>query len=200
MVSVVLLSGVIWLSWPVKKSLAPTTPSTTVAAVNVSADVDVPALVEDTIGFSTADLPDRDPAFTFSASIPSTWRVEYVAGSQAINFYDPQASSDSSLDQSVVFIKYYQAESWLTPSTVTIKSQSASTIDGRPAKTYQIEKKVGVANFSSQPAWRNLEHQVTDIRTTDNSPTTFYVVAKAPNLSTVSMENFLLSLTFSNSQ
>lgn len=156
------------------------------------------APLTDTSFFSTSDLPDRDPAFNFSASLPSGWVAESVAGSQAINLYNSGAAGDSSLEKSQIFIRFFQSSEFLTLSTVTIKSRAESTINGRPAVTYVIEKKSGVADFPSQPSWRNLEHRVTDIRSSDTSPTVFYVFAKAPGLDQKTFDAFLQSISFSS--
>jgi len=153
-----------------------------------------------TTTFSTADLVARDPAFDFSASIPGNWKVEYIAGSQAVNIYDPAADGDTNLARSKIFIKYFRAAGFLTLQTVNIKSRTESTINGRPAVTYVIEKKAGVADFPSQPSWRNIKHRVTDIRSTDASPTVFYVVAKAPDVDDATFDAFLRSLTYGSTQ
>lgn len=153
-----------------------------------------------TKSFSTADLPNRDPAFDFSASIPPEWAVEYVAGSQAVNLYDPNAAGEGNLQKSKIFIKYFRASSFLTLQTVDIKSRTETTINGRPAVTYVIEKKAGVADFPSQPSWRNTEHRVTDIRSTDASPTVFYVFAKAPDVSDELFDTFLASVMFGSAK
>ncbi len=146
--------------------------------------------------FSTADLPDRDPKLSFIATIPASWVAEYVAGSQAINFYDPKGTADSTLEKSQIFVKYFEASKFLTLTTVTIKSRTETTVNGRPTVTYIIEKKIGVADFPSQPSWRNREHRVTDIRSTNASPTLFYVFAKAPDVTDAVFDQFLTSVTF----
>lgn len=146
--------------------------------------------------FSTADLPDRDGHFDFTAELPAGWVAEYVSASQAINFYDPRAEGDSSLNQSMVFVKFFTGSDFATLSTVDIKSQTSLTIKDRPAVTYVIAKKPGVPNFADQPDWRNSEHRVTDIRSSSSSPTTFYVFAKSPSISDVVFDRFLNSLGF----
>lgn len=198
---VLLLGAVIWMFWPTKKSLAPTTTINSSTAVNVAADVDVPTnIASDLIGFSTADLPDRDPAFEFTAQMPSTWRVEYVASARAINIYDSRAAGSSSLEKSVVFISYYSAMSFTPSTAVDVKSRTETTIGGRAVLTTVVQKKSGVANFSDQPTWLNLEHQVTDIRTTDASPAIFYSFAQAPSLTTAQFDAFLSSITYTSNQ
>lgn len=197
LVGAVLAGAVIWFAWPPKKTAAPTVTVNTNTATNVSADVDTPVdSSSNTIVFSTTDLPDRDPAFDFTAYIPKSWRVEYVADSQAINIYDPQAKASSNLEKSQIFVKYFSASSFQTLSTVDIISQASLTINNRPAIAYTIKKKSSAKNFASQPSWRNIEHRVTDIRSTDNSPTTFYVFAKAPTVGDSQFDAFLNSVRF----
>lgn len=146
--------------------------------------------------FSTLDLPDRDPAFEFTAAIPTAWAAEYVPGSQAINVYDPRGERSTSLENSKIFIRYFTATTFQTLTTVDILERTTSTIADRPAVTYVIRKKSAAADFPSQPAWRNGEHRVTDIRSTDDNPTTFYVFAKAPDVSDETFDAFLASLKF----
>lgn len=195
-----LIGAVIWFIWPPKQSVAPTTNTANSAVVNtntttttVNTSTAVPAGM---IVFSTTDLPDRDPAFDFTVNIPKTWRVEYVSSSTAINLYDPKAAGATNLEKSQIFIKYFTASTFLTLTTVDIKSQTASTINGRSAMTYVIEKKPGIKDFVGQPSWRNAEHTVTDIRSTSDDPTTFYVFAKSPEVSDDLFESFLNSIKF----
>lgn len=148
--------------------------------------------------FSTDDLPDRDPKFSFTSAIPKTWVVEYVAGSKAINIYDPYAAGTTNLDQSRIFITFFQASDFQTLTTVTVKSRTPTTINGHAAVTYSISKKTDVPNFNSQPIWRNQEHRVTDIRTSTKSPTVFYALAKAPAVSNQVFDDFLKSLKFTS--
>lgn len=195
--------GVAWGIFYPKTSDAPTVnqnqlTNTNASQTNTSANTNRASSV--TEPFRTDDLPDRDPAFSFTADIPSAWAVEYVDGSQAINIYDPMGSGGSSLANAKIFMKYFRASSFETLTTVDIISQTSTTMNGRPAVTYVIKKKSAVPDFPSQPSWRNDQHRVTDIRTTDASPTIFYVVAKAPDVSEAVFEAFLLSLQFSTSQ
>jgi len=156
------------------------------------------APITDTAFFTTNDLPDRDPAFNFSARLPRPWVAEYVSSSQAINLFQPTAPGDSSLEQSQVFIKYFQASEFQTLTTVDIKSRTETTINGRPAVTYVIHKKSSVPDFPNQPSWRNQEHRVTDIRSTDASPSVYYVFAKSPNLDSGLFDEFLQTVSFSS--
>lgn len=160
---------------------------------NANAAVPVPAA---TRSVSATDIPGADPAFSFSAEIPSAWQVEAVAATQAINVYDPSLSASSNLERSRVFIRFFRASSFLTLTTVDIKSRTETTVGGRPAVTYVIEKRAGVPDFANQPSWRSQEHRVTDVRSTDASPTTFYVFGKRPDLDGATFEAFLASLKF----
>ncbi len=190
-----LVLGVAWGLFSPKTSEAPTvnTANSNTAAGTNTSNTNSAAT---TAHFSTVDLPDRDSAFAFAADIPSAWAVEYVSGSQAINVYDPKGAGSTSLANSKIFMKYFRASTFETLTTVDILSQQATTINGRPAVVYTIKKKVSVADFAAQPSWRNGEHQVTDIRTTDAGQTIFYVVAKAPDVGDAVFTAFLASLKF----
>ncbi len=145
---------------------------------------------------NTADLEGLVGPFAFSVEVPLGWQVEVVPAIEALNFYLPDAQGSSNLDKSQIFVRYFTANGFLTLSTVTIFSQTATTILGRPAVVYDIEKKSGVTNFSSQPFWRNQRHTVTDIRETDSNPATFYVFSQRPGIDQAIVDHFLNSLQF----
>lgn len=136
-------------------------------------------------------IPGAHSAFTFEAKIPTAWEAESIAGSNAINFYDPHAEGATNLEKSQVFIRSFEANSFLTLSTVTIHNRTETTVNNRPAVRYDIEKKSGVANFTNQPAWRNQRHIVTDVRVSDTTPSVFYVIAQRPDLSNQIYDQFL---------
>lgn len=140
------------------------------------------------------EIPDAASKFAFSAEIPEAWQAESVSVIEAISLYDPVVAGASNLEKSQIFIRYFTANDFLTLGSVTIHSRDSLTIGGRPAVRYDIEKKPGVANFSSQPAWRNGRHIVTDIRTSSQNPSIFYVIAKRPDLDSETYESFLQSL------
>lgn len=146
--------------------------------------------------FSTTQLGEIDSHLSFSATIPSTWEAEYIPDIQAINFFDSSVEGKSNLEKSQLFVRYFVANQFLTLQTVTIYSENESVINDRPAVTYEIEKKSNVADFAFQPSWRNQRHFVTDIRSTDDNPTTFYVFAQRPGLDQEVIEAFLQSVTF----
>lgn len=162
---------------------------------NGNLDEDARGIPQDRL-FSTDELADSSLHFSFSATIPIAWQVEYVPESEAINFYDPADSNDTTLNQSQVFVKYFQASQFLTLSTVTIHNREDITIADRPAVRYDIQKLSSVADFPAQPYWRNQRHFVTDIRSTDASPTTFYVFGQNPAVDDETMSNFLESIKF----
>ncbi|MBU1178645.1 hypothetical protein KJ903_05560 [Patescibacteria group bacterium] len=149
-----------------------------------------------TKSFSAADLAGVDPNFSFQVDIPENWQAEYVADSQAINFYDPQATGENNLEKSQVFVKYFSASSFQTLNTVYIFSEEELTINDRPAVRYNIMKKRGIDDFPNQPAWRSDQHFVTDIRSTDDNPTIFYVFARRPDLDETEFTEFIYSVKF----
>lgn len=150
--------------------------------------------------FYFKDIPNVDQNFNFSAEIPTNWEVEYIPASQSINIYDPASPAEQTLEKSQIFIKYFKASQFLTLQTVTIHERTETAINTRPTVIYDIEKKAGVANFPSQPIWRNQRHIVTDIRETDDNPTIFYVFAKRPDLDQKTFDDFINSVTFNPTQ
>lgn len=139
------------------------------------------------------EIPNVGLQYQFSAEIPSGWQAAWVGQTEAINLYDPSAGGDSSLEQSQIFIRFFEANRFLTLQTVTIHEQTDTTVDGRPTRRYDIEKKSGVANFTNQPSWRSSRHSVTDVRVTDANPSIFYVIAKRPELDQNVFDAFLAS-------
>lgn len=168
-------------------------PSTTNDGVSTQTDTPEEA-VSATRTFTTGSVPDLAAAYDFAATIPTFWDAEAVTSIESLNLYDPAAPGDTNLDRSQIFIRHFVASDFLTLQTVTIRSRTEETVDGQAAVTYVIEKNAGVAPFPDQPAWRNVEHRVTDVRTTDDDVTTFLVIAKNPNLPDDTFEAFLRSL------
>lgn len=136
--------------------------------------------------------------FTFTASIPTSWEVESVGPTEALNFYDPAAQGETTLDKSQIFIRYFSANDFQTLTTVNIHNRQPLTVQGRPAVQYTIEKKATVADFPNQPNWRNDRHVVTDIRVSDANPSVFYVISKRPSLDARAYQRFLDSLQLTN--
>lgn len=140
------------------------------------------------------EIEGVQPVYKFSSVMPQGWKAESIPGTQAINLYDPTSSEDSSLEQSQIFIRFFEASDFLTLSTVTIFNQRAFTLGGRPAVEYDIEKKSGVPRFPNQPSWRSTRHIVTDVRVSDSNPSIFYVIAKRPDLDDATYQKFLSEL------
>lgn len=145
------------------------------------------------------DIFEVHSAYGFSAQIPAKWQVEAVPAIEALNIFDPDFPGENNLEKSQIFIRYFKADAFLTLSTVTIFSQDETEINGRPTVVYDIEKKSGVADFISQPGWRNERHKVTDIRVSDTSPSVFYVIARRPDLDQEVFDYFLNSLEVESS-
>ncbi len=135
-----------------------------------------------------------EESYVFSAEIPTEWQAEPAESGEAIAIYDPAATGATNLETAQIYIKHFHASTFLTLATVTIHSQTNTTVNNRPAVRYDIEKKANVATFANQPAWRSTRHIVTDVRVTDASPTTFYVIAKNPSLSDEIYNHFLATL------
>lgn len=146
--------------------------------------------------FSASDIREVHNAFTFQGRIPLSWAIEAIPEIEAINIYDPSAEMESNIEKSQIFIRYFEADSFLTLSTVTIFSQEQKLIGGREAILYDIEKREGVSKFPHQPSWRNTRHMVLDVRESDKNPSVFYVIAKRPDLPQEVFDLFISSLTF----
>lgn len=146
------------------------------------------------------DIAGVAAAFIFSAEIPSNWQVEAIAATEAINFYDSGAAGTTNLEKSQIFIRSFKANSFLTLGTVTIHAREDTTLNGRPAVRYDIEKKPAVAQFSGQPSWRSERHIVTDVRVSDANPSVFYVIGKRPDLDETVYRSFLQSFNVRSSQ
>lgn len=127
-------------------------------------------------------LPGAGPAFAVTLTVPVAWEAEVVPELEAINLYDSAAPGETSREKSQVFLRHFRADDFLTLSTVTIHERTPTTVAGRPAVTYAIEKKPGVPPFPGQPSWRNARHRVTDVRLRDASPSEFLVFAQNPVL------------------
>lgn len=141
---------------------------------------------------------DFNQTYKFSGHISNDWKVEYVSANDSINIYNPSASGENNLDKSQIFIRNFSANSFLTLNTVDILERQETTLGNHAAVRYEIQKKPDVANFSSQPFWRNLPHKLIDVRYADTNPSDFFVIAANPNLDTKVFEEFLKSLSFNN--
>src|SRR3990167_3809697 len=87
----------------------------------------------DTRQIHAEEIEGAGSVYHFTVTIPNTWQAESVAGSQAINLYDPEATGDTNLDKSQVFIRTFRASDFLTLQTVLIHSREALEVDAHPA-------------------------------------------------------------------
>jgi len=142
------------------------------------------------------DFSAFNPSFRFAAEIPSSWKVEFFPGITALNIYDPAEGAEKTLEKSQIFIRLFEANRFLTLSTVDISLREETTVHGHDAVRYEITKKPGVAPFRLQPAWRSGTHRLIDIRLTPRSPSLFYVFAYTPSLSSDFFEIFIGSIEF----
>lgn len=133
--------------------------------------------------FEFSELSDK---YRFSSELPDNLKSEYIRAVEAINI------------SSQIFIRYFEANEFLTLSTVNILSRQETTVNGHQAVKYEIEKKAGVPDFPNQPSWRNQRHKLIDIRLTRNNPSIFYVIAYNSQFSEKEFNNFIESLVFHN--
>jgi hypothetical protein len=142
------------------------------------------------------DLRSLSSKFQFHITIPRDWDVEYVNEIDAINIYNPNAQDENNRENSQLFLRFFEANTFLTLQTVDIIERTPTTIHERDAVDYLIKKRPGIANFPHQPTWRNLEHRVLDIRKDETSPSLFYVFAKRPDLPNKQFEEIIQSITW----
>ncbi len=183
-VGAVLLAVVVWLVWPPKKSSAPTINNNTAVnltnTANTNGNTNSTASGGSMITFSTVDLPDRDPALEFSVRIPRTWRVEYLSGPRAINIYDPKLAG-TTLQQSQLFVQYYTAPTWRTPSNISGAVNRTVTYSQASAQTYVLSAQA-VSIASNYPAWWNATRPVGEVQSGSTTPYTFLVINYNPTI------------------
>ena len=114
--------------------------------------------------------------------VPEGWEFEYVPSLQAVNVYETTGAG-TARERSQIFIRYFDASSFLTLSTVDVFETTELTVGvgDYEARRYDIEKKTGVADFVDQPAWRNERHIVTDFHDSDEYDR-YYVFAANPEI------------------
>ncbi len=147
---------------------------------------------------TSVDFSQFHPSFRFTADIPVSWEVEFVPEILALSIFDPMTEAETTREQSQIFIRSFEANAFLTLSTVNILSREAVMVGSHDAVHYEIEKKAGVAPFQHQPSWRSGRHWLVDVRLTAANPSVFYVFASRPSLDPAMFENFLQSLRFHN--
>ncbi len=126
--------------------------------------------------------------------LPHGMSAEYISSIQSLNLYETEGGG-STIDRSKIFIRYFDANRFLTLPTVTIFETADLTVgtEGYVARRYEIEKKPGIPGFPGQPAWRNRRHIVTDTRKRDGFGR-YFVIAKSPDLELSAYEAFLSSI------
>jgi murein DD-endopeptidase MepM/ murein hydrolase activator NlpD len=162
--------------------------------------VSEPSIKQLQLVYKRVEFADFDEVFRFSAEVPTAWEVEYVSSIRSLSVYDPSYQAESQSNQSRFFIRFFEANDFLTLSTVTIFAAKDTTVGQHAAVEYDIEKKSGVPDFAAQPSWRNQRHQLTDVRFSERNPSLFYVFAYAPGVPKDDFERFLHSLIFHNDE
>ncbi len=129
--------------------------------------------------------------FPLQFKLPEGMELEYVPSLQALNIFTRDGSG-TARERSQLFVRFFDASSFLTLPTVTIHQTTDLTVgeDLYTAKRYDIEKKPGVATFVDQPTWRNQRHIVTDFRLSEGKAR-YFVIAKNPTLDLAIYETFL---------
>lgn len=142
------------------------------------------------------DFSQINSAYKFKAEISQQFEIEYLDGLQSINIYNPNASQNSNLEKSQIFIRKFTSSRFETLNTVNILNREETEIQGRPAVMYEIEKKSGVARFAGQPSWRSERHKLIDVRLNSASPSAFYVFSYNPSFGEEAFNEFMSSLEF----
>ncbi|MFH1866631.1 MAG: M23 family metallopeptidase [Patescibacteria group bacterium] len=132
--------------------------------------------------------------FNLSFRYPAWWSIEYVPQLKALNIFS-LSGNGASRERSQIFIRFFDSDDFLTLETVDILDQQAGSYNDYLSITYRIVKKADVPDFANQPAWRNKEHRVTDLRVSDGF-SRFYVIAQNPELPDEQFEQFLNSISF----
>lgn len=165
---------------------------------NIRQSLEQTIIVEENSLSKHIDFSTINSIFRFSAEVPAQWQVELVPEIESINIYNPDDPAGQTIDKSQIFIRYFQADSFLTLSTVDILQQENLTVNDHSAVKYQIQKKPSIDNFSRQPIWRNEIHDLIDVRFSGENPSTFYVFSYNPSLGQPAFEKFLNSVIFHN--
>ena len=171
-----------------------TNPSLSPVSMEGSSSSSAAITSADEPGTVSIDFSRVHSTFRFTADIPASWQIEFVPEISAINIYNPTDEGETKREQSQLFIRFFEAHSFLTLPTVKILSREETTVSGHDAVRYAIEKKPAVAPFPHQPSWRNGVHRLVDIRLTPANPSLFYVFAANPSLDPDVFEAFLHSL------
>jgi len=146
-----------------------------------------------------------DARFRFSAVLPfQDHTAFFVPSSESIAIFNPTVPHTPSeyreLQASIIFIRFFEADRFLTLSTVDILERQEIKIGSHDAVRYRIRKKAGVADFPNQPWWRNQEHELIDIRYAPNGRTFFYVFSYRPDLDPSMFQTFMESVVFHNDE
>lgn len=145
------------------------------------------------------DVEQINGSYKFTVQIPSNYEVEYIAGTEAINIYNPKSDAENNLQKSQIFIRKFSANNFQTLPTVNILREEETSVSGRPAVRYEIEKKVGVPSFENQPSWRSNRHKLIDIRYSQSNPSIFYVFSYSPDFGEGNFDEFINLIQFKES-
>ncbi|MBI2984422.1 MAG: hypothetical protein HYY50_02260 [Candidatus Kerfeldbacteria bacterium] len=184
--------AILWAFFGQRQTIAPTVnnrpQSINQSTTSIGNDNQQPSV---TTPFSTNDLPDRDPAFDFSAALPLGWAAQYVEVSRAINFFDPRATGTGPIEQSRIFVTSEEGVDFPRASGPGSSQRRQLSVGGRQAVEFERQGETATAG---QPTWLAPAHPVVEIRITQGHPTRYYIFARAPDLPTDTFEAFLRSL------
>lgn len=183
-VLVVALVGVsVWV-WRTTKKPVTTNTSNTV----VNDRTTQPALAA-TVDFSTTDLPDRDPGFSFDMKIPAGWRVEYLAAVKAINLY-VEKGSGTTLERSQMVIQLP-----ISLSQYRIASTEKKTYNTITADQQRLIPKTGFQRQAGLPGFMVLTHDQYVVHASATSDATKYLISRNPQVISETVENILRTMT-----
>lgn len=178
-----------------RASIAPTVNTAVGQNVNapVPANSNTNSVTKQTISFATADLPDRDPHFNFTAEIPKAWQVDTAGAGQSLNFLDAKLTG-SRVDRSKVWVDFYTANGYQPLPVAVRPSVKTATVAKHAAETYVVPAGTAITSAAGKPSWWRNARTVTEIQATTDLPHIMYVFNFAPTMSESDQAAFLSSL------
>ena len=145
--------------------------------------------------FSTADLPDRDPHFAFTVSIPVSWVAEYRSDTKSLNFFTAgQGMPSDTLASSQALVQYYQSTDFSAEPANAGDAPQHLTLNGYQAEIYtSTGQAAGIL-----PSWMGESHTVYVIRDKASGQATFLVWSKSPSLNSDQFVSIIKTISFTS--
>lgn len=187
----VVLAAVIIFMRPNQPALAPTSNTNQQTVTNTTKTSTMPA----TVTFSTADIPERDPAFSFTMRVPDNWNVDYLSGPKRISFFDP-SSSGNTLAQSQIVVSLRQLNEPAVPEIFQAQQLLSVANTNMVINRYAVSLKptVNVMPAPDLPTWLFAPHTLA-LLTGRASAAKRFVIEFAPGVDDAVAETILSSFT-----